>query len=587
MATRSSTTAARLTAMGTGLCLLASCAACGAEPTTTPVEPQEKASAGAVAVFTPSDGITISQRTPLSKWAKFVPELTKQLTALGVDKADIETSTADGLDKQSRQVQDWVVSHMTGDADTDDADADAEDEATTIIVAPAVETDEATRQYGDYVTRPHVTAGTDDADDDSDAVQDADDSDASDASKSKDDDAENEDENEEDAVERLASALRLARSSGMHVVLLANGVEGFKPDAFVSMSTGEQIGRTQAAKLVAKLDLAKTDERDPQAIELLIPHSPVEDDAQAETETETKTSDAASSEGTNEKAGGETDEPETASDAFAREAFAGAWQILQPYFTQGKAYSPSGLLTKDTTDDDWRDVTVDATDAASIAKALDERLLHADGDAATEGKEAKDAQPSRVDGVIAMNDYVASAVIDELAALGYVGSSADVNPSISISDIVGGSAGRKDLEREAVPAPAADANAGEDASDDAETQDGPQADDPAETADENAAWPVVTGFGGYVDTMPQVVNGKQWMTGLENRVSLAADTAQVTVRLNQGKGLKGLSYVSKQAVDGVKGKVNVVNEELLAVSASNLKTALIDPGYITMAEAGL
>ena len=197
MATRSSITAARLTAMGTGLCLLASCAACGAEPAATTDETQETASSGAVAVFTPSDGITISQRTPLSKWAKFVPELTEQLTALGMDKADIETSTADGLDRQSRQVQDWVVSHMTDDEADEDDGTDPED--TTIIVAPAVESDDATRQYGDYATRPRAK---DDASSADEAERDADGTDASssDAAEAAD---ETSAEDEEDAVERL------------------------------------------------------------------------------------------------------------------------------------------------------------------------------------------------------------------------------------------------------------------------------------------------------------------------------------------------------------------------------------------------
>ena len=34
-------------------------------------------SAGGVAVFTPSDGITLNQQMPLNKWAKLVPDLTK------------------------------------------------------------------------------------------------------------------------------------------------------------------------------------------------------------------------------------------------------------------------------------------------------------------------------------------------------------------------------------------------------------------------------------------------------------------------------------------------------------------------------
>ena len=35
--------------------------------------------AGNVVIFTPSDGITISQQTPLSKWEKLVPEIVSSL----------------------------------------------------------------------------------------------------------------------------------------------------------------------------------------------------------------------------------------------------------------------------------------------------------------------------------------------------------------------------------------------------------------------------------------------------------------------------------------------------------------------------
>lgn len=46
-------------------------------------------SAGGVAVFTPSDGITLNQQTPLNKWAKLVPDLTKALVDAGFKKGDI------------------------------------------------------------------------------------------------------------------------------------------------------------------------------------------------------------------------------------------------------------------------------------------------------------------------------------------------------------------------------------------------------------------------------------------------------------------------------------------------------------------
>ncbi len=46
-------------------------------------------SAGGVAVFTPSDGITLNQQVPLNKWAKLVPDLTKALVDAGFKKGDI------------------------------------------------------------------------------------------------------------------------------------------------------------------------------------------------------------------------------------------------------------------------------------------------------------------------------------------------------------------------------------------------------------------------------------------------------------------------------------------------------------------
>ncbi|NEG54625.1 substrate-binding domain-containing protein [Bifidobacterium platyrrhinorum] len=542
MATRSSNIAARLIAMAAGVALLAGTAACGADggqgqATASAASAASKADAGSAVIFTPSDGITISQRTPLNKWAKLVPAITSRLVDAGVAKKDIETRTSSDLDQQSRDVQDWVVDHMTSSGSGETA------KRTTLVVAPAVESDAATRQYGDYVTQPVTAASSSSSSSSSDSA-----SSGSSTSSSETDDAQDAGTGTaESAYSRLDAALELARESGMHVVLLANGVKDFAPDAFIRFSTAEQIGRTQAQKLVAKLDLAKASKDNPKAIEVLIP----------------------------DVTDGDADDDAQDNDTFAHDAFAGMWQVLQPYFSQGKAYSPSQLLTKSSTDKDWRDVTVQADDAKGIAAELDRRLptkRTSDGTAHT-----------RIDGIIAMNDYVAAAVTDELDSLGYTGSAADINPQITISGIVGNIAGRKDLQRGSVPDPAKSPdNAGNAGSDDEDTPSAQVGVD-----ESNSRWPIVTGFGGYVDTIPQVVNGKQWMTGLEDRLSLAADTARVVVRLNRGGKVADLSFVKKGRLTGVKGKVNLVEEDPLSVSASNLKSTLIDPGYITMADAGL
>ena len=96
---------------------------------------------GVVAMFTPSDGITLNQQTPLNKWAKLTPNLTKALTSAGFKKGDISHTTSDSLDKQSRAIQDYVVNHLSGSNTTDDAGIVISPDNITLLVAPVVEAD--------------------------------------------------------------------------------------------------------------------------------------------------------------------------------------------------------------------------------------------------------------------------------------------------------------------------------------------------------------------------------------------------------------------------------------------------------------
>ena len=331
----------------------------------------------------------------------------------------------------------------------------------------------------------------------------------------------------------------------MHIVLVSNTIDGFTPDVFVQCSTPEQIGELQANMLVSKLDLDKVSKGNPKAVEVLLPYTPA-DDAKGDDDAE-------------------------ADDAFAQEAFKGVWKILKPYYEQGKVYSPSGTLSKETTSEDWKHVAFDLNDKDGAANTIEDRIPAATKDG--------DTVLTRIDGIITMNDAVASSVVDKLDDMGYTGSSADVNPSITIPSIVGNIAGHKDLLRKSVPDPAKSP-----ANDTQSQHDSSSTDSSAEDS-HNSRWPVITGYGSYADTIPQVVNGKQWMTGLENRVQLSLDIAKTCVRLNRGKNLSGLSFITEQTIG--EAKVPTIHEELSAVSASNLKAALIDPGYISMAEAGL
>ena len=84
--------------------------------------------AGNVVIFTPSDGITISQQTPLSKWEKIVPEIVSSLKDNDVKGSNITVKTASSLDKQSQSVQDYVVNHVNGTGD----DADSSDKTASM-----------------------------------------------------------------------------------------------------------------------------------------------------------------------------------------------------------------------------------------------------------------------------------------------------------------------------------------------------------------------------------------------------------------------------------------------------------------------
>lgn len=502
---------ARITAAVSGITLLMTLGACSSpQPSSSnPTNASTSADAGSVTLFTPADGITISQRTPLNKWAKLVPQITSDLKKQGVEKQNIDTVVSSDLDEQSQQLQDWVVKHVTNLKDGSSAAKHS-----TLIVAPAPQTNVSSRQYGDYVTQP--------------IVKDAQDSER------------------HEAESRMRSALQLARKSGMHIVLVSNTIDGFTPDAFVQCSTPEQIGELQANMLVSKLDLDKVSKGNPKAVEVLLPYTHADD----------------------------AEESDTAeiNDAFAKEAFQGVWKVLRPYYEQGKVYSPSGTLSRETTNEDWTHVAFDLNEKDGTAKTIEDRIPTVTKD--------DDSVPTKIDGIIAMNDAVASSVVSKLVSMGYTGSSADINPSITIPSIVGNIAGHKDLLRKSVPDPAKSP-----ANDTQSQHDDSSANSSSTQNDHNSRWPVITGYGSYADTIPQVVNGKQWMTGLEDRGKLSMDIAKTCIRLNREKGLDGLSFIAKQTIAGV--TVPTVHEELNAVSAGNLKTTLIDTGYITMAEAGL
>ena len=515
------------------LAMAASTGACGPamgggkQSPSTPQSPASSTAAaevpGRVAIFTPSDGITLSQHTPINKWAALVPDLKAGLTKEHLSGKRIDAYTSGNLEDQSKEVQDYVVNRLS------ERKTGKTSEPTTLVVAPMTSPDSITRQYGDYI------------------------------SKSLEADA------KDKASARLVSSLRLAMGAGMHLVLLANQVPGIEPDLFVQLSDARAIGQMQAEKLASKLELDKANKNNPCRIEILLPNRTAETSSSADKDAEADQADQ------------DQQEEQDAQSSFPAQAFAGIWQVLGPYFKDGRAVSPSGRLKADSTDKDWQTVAFDpGKDASATGKELATRLSMND-DTKTH---------TEVDGILAMNDFIVSGVVSELGDLGYRGTSADVNPEISVSGIVGSMTGRQDLHRQRVPKPAQSPTT--------QNQTGSEADSSQQTtgktegstpSDDHAAWPIISGYGAYVDNLPQIVDGRQWMTGLEDRLGLAADIAKVCVGLNSQGKVPAMDTIQTVNQDGK--QVRRLSRPLVAVSATNLKAALIDTGYIKPADAGL
>lgn len=469
-----------------------------------------------IVIFIPSDGISITAHTPLNKWAKFTPSITKALTDKGFPAKNIRVKTDASLDKQREDIENYVTDQLLT-ASTESK------KHTVLIVAPVTSEHSGNEQYGDYVTSPGETVGS--------SLEKKPAGGSTDAQN----DTERQEEKSRAAADAKAMvrALKKAQQAGAYTGILADSLNDFTPDFFVSMSTAEQIGTLQAHQLVSKLALEKATADHPKSIEILIPIGV----------------------------------DETGSDSskiFASEAFKGIWDTLGPYFKDGRAVSASNTLGRQSSEKDWKKVSFNASKTSDVREVISTRL--------TGG--SKDAQTHHVDGIIAMNDFVSSGVVEELTSLKYSGSAADVNPEIDVSGIVGSLTGKRNLNRQAVPKPKESKQNGNDA------DNAPKVND-----SNNMSWPIITGYGSYLDMIPYVVNGKQWMTGMENIQKLSADIADAAGALVAEKPLTDCPSVSSMPIDGA--TTNVIHEDAMAISAGNLKKTLIEPGYISLADAEL
>lgn len=599
---------ALLAALATMILAVSSCGT-PAQTTTTPTKLPQK-NHGNVVIFTPSDGLALTRHKPLSTWDRLVPELVKGLKNKGFNDTAIVTKTSSSLAEQSQDVQDYVVNLLTplqhagknrkATKHSDDANTKLRKQLskTTLVIAPWSNKN-GNNNYGDYATLPTALEQTpspnvtsqDTQGDDTHPQQNDKQSHKDLAQKSADQSEDKQTQDQENhkrmdsfsneansagdqsaknalrAEKRLATSLQLAKKAGVHVIMIARTVPGFQPDVLFHLSDAKSIGETQAATLVQKLALDRATQDNPRYIEVLLPcHNQKNINAHASTQTNKNTeSNGNHTESTNE------DNPLGLDDEFAKEAFSGIWKVLRPYFASGTLLSSSGTLHTNSTENDWMNVAFDADDPEAVKKELTNRIT------------ANDHQftPSlrHVDGIIAMDDQIALQTAKTLSDLGYEGSAADINPSFTLPDVIGNFIGKRNLTKRPVPAPKNSPNHKENQE---------QADTEAAKKDDSQLkqWPAITGYGAYKNIMPNIVNGKQWMTTIENQAKISQDIVATCDSLNTtGKLSRSIATTPTNLGNGV--SVPTIYEQLLAVSATNLKARLIDPGYISLADAGL
>lgn len=559
---------------------------------------------GSVAIFTPDDGLALTRHKPLSTWDRLVPELVKGLKNKGFDDNSITTKTSSSLLQQSQDVQDYVVNLLTplqkekkNTKNNHSNKVTGEKirkqlSKTTIVIAPWTNKN-GSNNYGDYATLPS--------------------SNKTNENNNQQNSSENSKESYKNfraAEKRLASSLRLAQKSGVHVVMISNYVSGFKPDVLFHLSDAESIGEIQAATLVQKLALDRATRENPRYIEVLLPchnqkninlHSKVAQDEnnqsagdQNNTQNNNQNSNQNSNSGnansgnannsnSNENSSSQTQESSSTKDSkdsaseeleddFAKDAFAGIWKVLRPYFVSGTLLSTSGKLHANSTEKDWINVAFDADNSDAVKTELKNRI--------TKNSNLITSTPMHVDGIIALDDQIALQTSQTLSDLGYEGSAADINPSFTLPDVIGNFIGKRNLTKRPVPTPR---TLNKDTNNNAQEQQ-----KHAENKDDSRAkqWPAITGYGAYKNIMPNIVNGKQWMTTIEHQEQIAQDIAETCTCLNlNGKLSKKIATTTTNLENGI--TVPTVREQLLAVSATNLKARLIDPGYISLADAGL
>ena len=193
-----------------------------------------------------------------------------------------------------------------------------------------------------------------------------------------------------------------------------------------------------------------------------------------------------------------------------------------------------------------------------MVEAAFKKVVSAAKDKENESLSPLKEPPSRsllpnIGAILASNDFVASQVGGVLKDLGYQGTVADADTSLS----EGGS--QKSVGKKEPPAPPEDMG---------EKAKGEVAE--ALVKERKAqSWPILIGFGALSPSLSSVVNAREWSTGMVDRSAFASTVAASCMKEESGE------KPSPKAVAAV------------AVDENNFKRLLIATGLVSPTQAGL
>lgn len=235
----------------------------------------------------------------------------------------------------------------------------------------------------------------------------------------------------------------------------------------------------------------------------------------------------------------------------AHELFEGMWSELSGYFEKGLISDPAW------NGQNWQDLLIDASSKASVEAAFKKVISEAktkENEALSSLKEAPShSLLPNIGAILASNDFVASQVGGVLKDMGYQGTVADADTSLSEGS------SQESVAKQEPPAPASDM--GEKAKEEVAK---------ALLKERKAqSWPILIGFGVLSSSLSSVVNAREWSTGIVDRSDFASAVAASCMKEESGE---------KPAPKAVAAT---------AVDENNFKRLLVETGMVSPTQAGL